>query len=128
MRTSAEPAAVARLADLRAELRSAHAWARAHDRALAEQLSRALHLFATAALDEEVLGWGAQLGAGSEADAVPTADVTLAARLVLAGDLEAARARAARALDHAEDHETRLAALEVLTDSALYARTARRNR
>lgn len=122
LRTAAEPAAVARLTDLTAELRSAHAWARSNDPSLAARLSIALHAFAMSTVAEEVFDWAAQLAApgsvGQEVEAV--ADLALAARLTLAGDLEAARSRARRSFERTSDPRVRLPALELLADTALY--------
>lgn len=122
LRTAAEPAAVARLTGLTAELRSAHAWARSHDPALAARLSIALHAFAMCTVAEEVFDWAAQLAApGSTGeDVAAVADLALAARLTLAGDLDAARSRARRSFERTTDARVRLPALELLTDTALY--------
>lgn len=122
LRTAAEPAAVARLTGLTAELRSAHAWARASDPSLAARLSITLHAFAMSTVAEEVFDWAAQLAApgraGQEVEAV--ADLALAARLTLAGDLDAARSRARRSFERTTDPRVRLPALELLADTALY--------
>lgn len=122
LRTADEPAAVARLTDLTAELRSAHTWARANDPRLAAHLSIALHAFATSTVAEEVFDWAAQLAASGRVDqeVEAVADLALAARLTLAGDLDAARSRARRSLERTADPRIRLPALELLTDTALY--------
>lgn len=122
IRTDAEPAAVARLNALTAELRSAHAWARTQDPGLAARLSVALHAYAMNTLQEEVFDWAVQLAAttGARADVTAVADVALAARMTSSGDLAAARVRATTALEHAADARTRLHALELLADTALY--------
>lgn len=122
LRTADEPAAVARLGGLIAEVRSAHAWARTRDPGVAGSLSVSLHAFAMNTVNEEIFDWAVQL-AGAEsttADVAAVADVALAARLTLAGDLDAARIRALEAVERAADARTRLPALELLADTALY--------
>jgi hypothetical protein len=127
MRGEAEPAAVARITGLAAELRTAHAWGRTHDPSLAASTSRALQPYAVNAVDEEVLDWGSRLltAPGRSPDArdsrVDTAGLlAMAARLTFAGELAAAAARARDALALADDDVTRLQALEVLTDTSIY--------
>ncbi|HWS59142.1 MAG TPA: hypothetical protein VN257_11425, partial [Actinotalea sp.] len=117
-----EPAAVARLGSVIAELRAAHTWSRAARPELAAELSAALHPFAVSTLDEEVLGWAARLvpvlPPGSPAAAV--AQVAMASRLLHSGDLADAVARAGSALEVTDDPRVRLYAYEVLADAAIY--------
>lgn len=125
LRGPEEPQAVARITGLVAELRAAHTWARSHDRPLAAAISRSLHPYAMNAVDEEVLSWATRLvaatggGPGSDGPAA-AAHVALAAQLTIAGELDAAAARAREALDLATDDVTRLQALEILADTAIY--------
>jgi predicted ATPase len=132
LRGPEEPQGVARITGVVAELRSAHVWARSHDRPLAAAISRSLHPYAVNTVDEEVLAWGTRLL--TEADGAPgapgaprapdgpaaAAHVALAAQLTVAGELGAAAARARDALALATDDVTRLQALEVLADTAIY--------
>lgn len=122
LRGPGEAAAVSRLGSTIAELRSAHTWAREHDHTLATGLSASLHLFAVSTLDEEVLGWAARMVPRlDERDPqAATAHASVAARLVQAGQLPAAVARARLALDLADQDGPRLRALETLTDAAIY--------
>jgi predicted ATPase/DNA-binding SARP family transcriptional activator len=121
-RGPAEGAATERLESVTAELRDAHAWARAHDPALAVRLSRALHLFAVNGLHDEVLGWIARLAPAVDGDDAGTAvvDAAVAARLVLAGELATGAERARRAVALAGDDVTRIRGLETLADIAGY--------
>lgn len=124
LRTPDEPLAVARITEVVAELRAAHAWGRRHDRALAAAISRSLQPYAVNAIDEEVLGWGTQLltpaAGGPDNPTQATGHVALAAQLTIAGELGAAAQRAREALTLATDDTTRLQALEVLTDTSIY--------
>lgn len=122
LRTSAEPDACRLLAGQVADLRSAHAWARQADPPLASRLSGALHLHAMATLNDEMLGWAARLGPVIPDDdpAGAAAQVSVATRLVLGGELEAGRARAQRALDVTTEDRVRVLALEMLADIELY--------
>lgn len=122
LRGPGEPAAVARLRSLVAELRAAHAWARDHAPGVASGLSTSLHAFAVGTLDDEVLGWAQRLVPQLAGDdpAVAAAHVGVAARLLQAGELHAAEARARRALDLAVDDRVRMQAYEVLSDAAIY--------
>lgn len=116
-----EPEVVARLTRVIAELRTAHAWALRDDPETAIRISRALHSHAVNTLDEELLGWGARLlGVDDDGPATTTGNVALAAQLTITGDLSAAAARADRALETAHDDLTRLQALEILTDTAIF--------
>lgn len=118
VRTSGEAAAVARLTSVVAELRAAHAWARTHDPAVAVRLSRAVHTTAVTTMDDEMLGWAALLG--RDGVGVSVAHAAVAARLLKAGELAAAAARAQDALATAEDDADRLHALDVLADAPIY--------
>jgi hypothetical protein len=122
LRTSAEPDACALLSVQVADLRAAHAWARAADPALAARLSGALHLHATGTMNDEILGWAARLGPVLAADdpAGAAAQVSVASRLVVGGELKAGEHRARQSLQVAPDDRVRVAALEVLGDVALY--------
>jgi predicted ATPase len=125
LRSPEEPQAVARITGFVAELRAAHLWARSHDRPLAAAISRSLHPYAMNAVDEEVLDWGTRLLTASDGAPGPdgpaaAAHVALAAQLTIAGELGAAAARARDALVLATDDVTRLQALEVLADTAIY--------
>ncbi|MEZ0448660.1 BTAD domain-containing putative transcriptional regulator [Cellulomonas sp. ICMP 17802] len=122
LRTSAEPEACRLLSVQVADLRAAHAWARGADPALAARLSGALHVHALGTMNDEILGWGARLGpvlADDDPDGAP-AQVAVASRLVLGGELRAAEARARRALEVTTHDATRLTALEMVADVALY--------
>ena len=122
LRGPGEASAVAHIAAMAAELRAAHLWCRANAPAMAASISAALQPYAVNAIDEEVLGWGARLlGIDAGAAVAATAQVALAAQLTIAGELEAATARAREALALATDDLTRLHALEVLSDTAIYA-------
>jgi len=115
-----EPRAVARISALIAELRTAHQWARRNDVERAVEISRALQTYAVNTLDMEVLGWGAHLLVEDDDAAAAAGNVALAAQLAITGDLAAANARAALALDLAQDDLTRMQALELLTDTPIY--------
>ncbi|WP_421733521.1 BTAD domain-containing putative transcriptional regulator [Cellulomonas sp.] len=122
LRTSAEPEACALLSVQVADLRAAHAWARTTDPALAARLSGALHVHATGTMNDEILGWAARLGpvlADDDPEGA-AAQVSVAARLVVGGELRAGEQRARRALEVADDDRVRMTALEVLGDVALY--------
>ncbi|KRD45369.1 hypothetical protein ASE38_15545 [Cellulomonas sp. Root930] len=122
LRTSAEPEACALLSVQVADLRAAHAWARRADPALAARLSGALHVHATGTMNDEILGWAARLGPVLDDDdpSGAAAQVSVAARLVVGGELQAGEHRARRALEVAPDDRVRMTALEVLGDVALY--------
>ncbi|MBX9247131.1 transcriptional regulator [Actinotalea ferrariae] len=120
-RTGDEARAVRRLASVVAELRAAHAWARQHDPHLGARLSRALHTTAVMSMDDERLGWAAQLTPSLEGDRdASVAHAAVAARLLKAGELAAAEARAVLALTTAANDVDRMHALDVLTDVPLY--------
>lgn len=122
LRTTAEPDACRLLTVQVADLRAAHAWARREDPPLASRLSGALHVHAVGTMSDEILGWGARLGPAIADDdpAGAAAQVAVATRLVLGGELRAGRSRAQRALDVTSDDAVRATALEVLADVALY--------
>ncbi|MFS0699234.1 BTAD domain-containing putative transcriptional regulator [Cellulomonas sp. 179-A 4D5 NHS] len=122
LRGPGEAAAVARLRSVVAELRAAHAWAREHAPDVASGLSASLHVFAVGTLDDEVLGWAQRLVPHLAADdpAVAAAHAGVAARLLQAGELPAAEARAEQALALAVDDRVRMQAYEVLSDAAIY--------
>lgn len=122
LRGPGEAAAVARLRSVVAELRAAHTWAREHAPDVASGLSTSLHLFAVGTLDDEVLGWAQRLVPHLAADdpAVAAAHAGVAARLLQAGELNAAEARAEQALALAVDDRVRMQAYEVLSDAAIY--------
>lgn len=121
-RTSDEAAGVARLRSTVAELRAAHAWARGHDPHLGARLSRALHTTAVTTMDDETLGWAALLGPLLDGDPdASVAHAAVAARLLKAGELDAAAERAGLALAAATTDVDRMHALDVLTDVPVYA-------
>uniref|UniRef100_UPI0028F0F745 hypothetical protein n=1 Tax=uncultured Cellulomonas sp. TaxID=189682 RepID=UPI0028F0F745 len=122
LRTSAEPGARALLTVQVADLRAAHAWARGADPVLAARLTGSLHVHALATMSDEILGWAARLGPVLPDDdpAGAAAQVSVATRLVLGGELAAGEHRARRALEVATDDVVRMAALEVVGDVALY--------
>ncbi|MGW6131707.1 BTAD domain-containing putative transcriptional regulator [Cellulomonas sp. NPDC055163] len=122
LRGPGEAAAVARLRSVVAELRAAHAWAREHAPGVASELSTSLHVFAVGTLDDEVLGWAQRLVPHLAGDdpAVAAAHAGVAARLLQAGELRAAEARAEQALRLGVDDRVRMQAHEVLSDAAIY--------
>ena len=117
-----EAVAAERLEAVMAELRDAHAWARANDPALAVRLSSALHLFAVNGLHDEVLGWIARLAPAVAGDDAASAvvDAAVAARLAVAGELATSAERARRAVALAGDAVTRMRGWETLADVAGY--------
>ena len=102
-----------RLAD---EARAAHAWARENDVPLAARMTRALHLYGYSRMWPEPATWAAALDGRTDD---PFVSIALAAQAAQEGRLLEARTLANVGVGSADDG-VRMAALEVLSDVAIY--------
>lgn len=122
LRTPGEPEAAARLDALVAEIRTAHAWARAHDPGLAAELTAALLWYAHERQWTEPASWARTLAPDPVGDdpAALSIAAALAADASNRGDYREAARLAALA---ATSSDPRIAgsALETLSDVGLYS-------
>ena len=103
-----------RLAD---EARAAHAWARAHDRPLAVELTRRLAQYSYTRMWHEPVEWARELAATGEAE--PDVHLVLATAAGNLSRFDEARALAEPLLD--VPGRVRLEALETLADVSIYS-------
>lgn len=121
LRTPGEPAAATRLDALVAEIRTAHAWARANDHAIAGELTAALLWYAHERQWTEPASWARTVAPDldDDSDAALAVAASLAADASNRGDYSEAERLAVRA---ATSSDPRIAgsALETLSDVGLY--------
>ena len=122
IRTADEARGRRRLDEIVAEVRAAHRWARRHHPSLASAMSGALHFAAYSTFWNEPTEWSRSLLAEHPvggADALSGARILVAGADANSGQLADARSTAT-ALSIAPDAHVRAAALEILSDVALY--------
>ena len=121
LRTPGEPDAVARIESLTAEIRTAHAWARAHDVSAAADLSASLLHYSYERYWAEPADWNRRLLdlAGDDDELAAPAAASLAADASNRGDYELAASLAQRAAGSA-DPVVASSALDTLANVGLY--------